>query len=134
MSGHIYDEVTACEVRFATHLFAHMASASVLWAAAKRVTGARIHYRIRFEPRSHLSGHVRSGADHPLRERVSLGGRAENAILISIVVVSTDSTKVCHLGCRSCVELVALVADQQDVLALDLACGVETEKKQKGTI
>jgi hypothetical protein len=83
---------------------------------------------------SYLSGHVRSGANHPLRGRVSLGGRAENAIRISIVVVSTDKAEVCHFGSRSFVELVSLVADQQDVLALDLAYGVETNiKGEKGT-
>jgi hypothetical protein len=82
---------------------------------------------------SHLSGHVRSCADHPLRGRMGLGGRAKNTILILIAVVSADKAEVCHLGCRSFVELVALVADQQNVLTLDLVCvGGDGRTREKG--
>ena len=83
---------------------------------------------------SHLSRHVRSSADHPMCGRMRLGCRAKNPIFILIAVVLTDKAEVCHLGCRSCVELVALVADQQDVLALDLAFGVETKEKWEGNV
>jgi hypothetical protein len=80
--------------------------------------------------RSHLSGHVRSGADHPLRERVGLGTRAEYVAFIA--VVSTNGTKVCYLGRGKLVVYTALVADKQNVLALDLVCGETREKGRRG--
>jgi hypothetical protein len=60
---------------------------------------------------------------------VGLSARAEYVVFSA--VVSTDSTKVCYLGRGKLVELVALVADKQNVLALDLVCGDERDGRKR---